>query len=142
MAETMRKSSGIVLFIVIAVTAVLTSVPCLAVSHWPAQRPYRYEVAGSTVHKGKNVLIAFHIVRNDTNEIVKDAVLSAPKLALDDADAVDGPGKVIALNADSKGNYFLAADLPATGAETLEFLAKMPGEEQPLHGLIAFTVEP
>jgi hypothetical protein len=114
--------------------ASLTSASSLA-----ATQDYRFELVDQTIHTGQDVPISVRLIQASTGKAVTGATIE-PKLHMLMGSMAPMPSRSKALEPDSKGNYQFACDVMESGDWMLDLSAQVPGEKEPVTGMLKFQV--
>ena len=124
--------------IIFATLALLVTIGGARQSH-AATQDYRFERVDQTIHMGHDITVSVHLTQVSTGKTIANATITGQKLQML-MGGMTMPGQVKALTPDENGNYRFACDVTMAGAWQLDLSATVPGEQDPVHGTIKFSV--
>ena len=132
MKSTFQKS-------VLAALIVLGVSGLLPATGFAASSDYGFDVLAQPIKAGQGATIAVQITQTATHKNVTNAAITGLTLHML-MGSMDMPVKVQALPQDDKGNYRFVADLTMVGAWTLDLVAAIPGEKEPVKATLTVQV--
>ena len=120
----------------LALIAVLGLAPTAG---FAATQDYRFELVNPTAHAGHDVPLGVRLIQVSTGKPVTGATIE-PKLHMLMGSMAPMPAQAKTLAPDANGNYQFACDITAPGDWTLDLSAQVPGETEPVTGMLKFQV--